>query len=82
MDMIDVQWDKWRWKDSLPELNIVNAQLGLNKVSPSGLSRIRSQSFAKYSTKSRGDNFAGCVLCDKLKKLRAACTRGSYAADL
>jgi hypothetical protein len=72
----------WWWKDSLPELNIVNAQLGLNKVSPSGLSRIRSQSFAKYSTKSRGDNFAGCVLCDKLKKLRAACTRGSYAADL
>jgi hypothetical protein len=42
----------WRWKDSLPELNIVNAQLGLNKVSPSGLSRIRSQSFAEYSTKS------------------------------
>jgi hypothetical protein len=30
----------WCWKDSLPELNIVNAQLGLNKVSASGLSRI------------------------------------------
>jgi hypothetical protein len=56
----------WRWKDSLPELNIVNAQLGLNKVSPSGLGRIRSQSFAEYSTKSRGDNFARCGQCDKL----------------
>jgi hypothetical protein len=22
----------WRWKDSLPEINIVNAQFGLNKV--------------------------------------------------
>jgi hypothetical protein len=61
MDMIDVQWDKWRWKDSLPELNIVNAQLGLNKVSPSGLSRIQSQSFAKYSTKSRGTTLLNVV---------------------
>jgi hypothetical protein len=33
----------WRSKDSLPELNIVNAQLGLNKVSASGLSRIRNK---------------------------------------
>jgi hypothetical protein len=48
----------WRWKDSLPELNIVNAQLGLNKVSASGLSRIQNESFAEYSPKSRGDNFA------------------------
>ena len=30
----------WHWKDSLLELNIVNAQLGLNKVSTSGLNRI------------------------------------------
>jgi hypothetical protein len=42
----------WRWKDSLLELNIVNAQLGLNKVSASGLSRIRNESFAEYSPKS------------------------------
>jgi hypothetical protein len=48
----------WHWKDSLPELNIVNAQLGLNKVSVSGLSRIRNESFAEYSPKSRGYNFA------------------------
>jgi hypothetical protein len=72
----------WRWKDSLPELNIVNAQLGLNKVSASGLSRIRNESFAEYSPKSRGNNFARCGQCDKLKKLQAACTRGSCVADL
>ena len=30
----------WYWKDFLPELNIVNAQLSLNKVLLSGLSRI------------------------------------------
>jgi hypothetical protein len=72
----------WRWKDSLPELNIVNAQLGLNKVSASGLSRIRNEPFVEYSPKSRGDNFARCGQCDKLKKLQAACTRGSGAAVL
>jgi hypothetical protein len=48
----------WQWKDSQPEVNIVNAQLGLNKVLPSGLSRIQNQSIPEYSTKSRGDNFA------------------------
>jgi hypothetical protein len=72
----------WHWKDSLPELNIVNAQLCLNKVSASGLSRIRNESFVKYSPKSRGDNFARCGQCDKLKKLWATCMRGSRAADL
>jgi hypothetical protein len=72
----------WRWKDSLPEINIVNAQFGLNKVSPSGLSRIHNESFPEYSPKSRGDNFARCAQSDKFKKLRAACTRGSRAADI
>jgi hypothetical protein len=72
----------WHWKDSLLELNIVNAQLGLNKVSASGLSRIRNESFVEYSPKNRGDNFARCGQCDKLKKLRAACTRGSRVAAL
>jgi hypothetical protein len=42
----------WSWKDSLSELNIVNAQLGLNKVLASGLSRIRNESFVEYSPKS------------------------------
>jgi hypothetical protein len=72
----------WRWKDSLLELNIVNAQLGLNKVSVSGRSRIWNESFAEYSPKSRGDNFARCGQSDKLKKLRAACMRGSRAVVL
>jgi hypothetical protein len=72
----------WCWKDSLPELNIVNAQLGLNKVSTSGLSRIRNKSFAESSPKSRGDIFARCGQCDKLKKLGAAYTRGSRSAVL
>jgi hypothetical protein len=60
----------------------VNVQLGLNKVSASGLSRIRNESFAEYSPKSLGDNFARCGQCNKLKKLRVACTRGSSAAVL
>jgi hypothetical protein len=71
----------WLWKDSLSEINIVNAQFGLNKVSPSGLSRIRNESFPEYSPKSRGDSFARCGQCDKFKKLRAACTRGSHVAE-
>jgi hypothetical protein len=57
-------------------------QFGLNKVSPSGLSRIRNKSFPKYSPKNRGDSFARCGQCNKFKKLRAACTRGSRAADI
>jgi hypothetical protein len=72
----------WRWKDLLPEINIVNAQFGLNKVSPSGLSRIRNESFPEYSPKSRGDSFARCGQCDKFRKLQAACTRGLRAADI
>jgi hypothetical protein len=72
----------WRWKDSLPDINIVNAQFGLNKVSPSGLSRIRNESFPEYSPKSRGDSFARSGQCDKFKKLQGACTRGLRAADL
>jgi hypothetical protein len=50
----------WLWKDLLPEINIVNGQLGFNKVSPSGLSRIRNESFAKNFSKSRGNSFAHC----------------------
>ena len=39
----------WPWKDFLSELNIVNAQLGLNKVLASRVSRIWNESFLKYS---------------------------------
>ena len=41
----------WHWKDLLLELNIVNAQLGLNKVLVNRLSRIRNESFMEYSPK-------------------------------
>ena len=47
----------WQWKDLLSEINIVNVQFGLNKVSLSGLSRIWNKSFREYSLKSRGDSF-------------------------
>ena len=70
----------WHWKDSLPKLNIVNAQLDLKKVLASGLSRIRNESFAEYSPKGRGDSFAQCRQCDRQKKLWAACTRRSRSA--
>ena len=50
----------WHWKASLPELNIINAQLGLKKVFASGLIRIWKESFAEYSPKSQGDSFAWC----------------------
>ena len=50
----------WQWKDSLLEINIINVQFGFSKVSPSGLSRIRNESFPKYSPKSRGDSFTCC----------------------
>jgi hypothetical protein len=41
----------WHSKDSLLELNIINVQLSLNIVSPTRLSRIRNESFSKYSIK-------------------------------
>ena len=72
----------WKWKDLLPELNDVNDTLGLRSVSATGLSRIRSKSFPEYNTKKRGDNFARCGQCDKLKKLRSACTQESCAEEL
>jgi hypothetical protein len=54
----------------------------MNKVSPSGLSRIRNESFPQYSPKSQDDSFAYCGQCDKFKKLWVACSRGSRVADL
>ena len=72
----------WRWKDSLLKINIVNVQFGLNKVSPSSLSRIRNKSFLECSPKSQGDSFALYGQRGKFKKLQAACTRGSRYADI
>ncbi|KAG0572237.1 hypothetical protein KC19_VG078600 [Ceratodon purpureus] len=72
----------WKWKDSLPQVNIVNGQLGLRKVSLSGISNIRRRSFPEFSVKRPGDNFARCGTCDKLKSLKLASTKGTRAADL
>ena len=48
----------FHWNSTLSEINSGNLQLGLKEVSVIGLSWIRRESFSKYSTKKRGDNFA------------------------
>ena len=68
--------------NTLSEINAANLQLGLKEVSRTNLSRIRRESFSEFSTKKRGDNFARCGVCDDLKQMRSACTRGSGAYDV
>ena len=72
----------FHWNSTLSEINAANLQLGLKEVSQTGLSRIRRESFSKFSTKKQGDNFAQCGDCDDLKRMRSACTRGSGAYDV
>ncbi len=72
----------WRWNETLPEINQVNAQFNLPNVSASGLCKIRHDSFPEYNAKAPGDNFSRCGQCDKLKQLKAACSRGSRAQEL
>ena len=48
----------FHWNSTLSEINNGNFQLGLKEVSATGLSWICRESFSKYSTKIRGDNFA------------------------
>ena len=72
----------FHWNSTLLEINDANLQLGLKEVSRTGLSWIRRESFSKFSTKKRGDNFARCGDCDDLKRMRSACTRGSGAYDV
>ena len=48
----------FKWKERLPHMNVVNTSMGLQKVSQSGLSLIRKNSFPEYSSKKPGDNFA------------------------
>ena len=55
------------WNSTLSEFNAANLQLGLKEVSQTGLSRIHKESFSKFSTKKRGDNFVQCGDCDDLK---------------
>ncbi len=72
----------WKWKDSIPELNEVNASFGLKEVSPSNLSKIRKRNFEEYDAKKPGDNFARCASCDRYHSLRKAATPNSQAAIL
>ena len=48
----------FKWKEMLPQMNVVNTSMGLQKVSQSGLSLIWKNSFPEYSSKKLGDNFA------------------------
>ena len=72
----------FRWKDSLPKINIVNSSFQLQHISTSGLSNIRRASFPEYAPKARGDSFAQCGQCDRLKQLRSACTLRSRAQEV
>jgi hypothetical protein len=72
----------FRWRDKLPEINIVNSSFQLQHISASGLSRIRRVSFPEYAPKARGDNFARCGVCDRVKQLRSACTPRSRAQEV
>ena len=72
----------FQWNCTLSEINAANLQLRLKEVSWMALSRIRRESFSKFSTKKQGDNFARCGDCDDLKRMRSACTRGSGAYDV
>ena len=72
----------FRWIETLPLINEVNARFDLPNVSSSGLSRIRSESFPEFAPKARGDSFSRCGTCDRIKQLRSACTSGSRASLL
>ena len=72
----------FRWKDSLLEINIMNSSFHLKNISTTRLSNIRRASFPEYAPKARGDSFARCGQCDRLKQLRSACTPGSRAQEV
>ena len=71
-----------KWKDILLDVNAVGEKVGLHPISLSKLSAIKKSNFSEYITKRRGDKFARCSNCEKLKRLRDAHTMGteSYAA--
>ena len=72
----------FHWNSILSKINDGNLQLGLKEVFATKLSRIWRESFSKYSTKKRGDNFVRCGNCDDLKRIRSAYTRGSGVYDM
>jgi hypothetical protein len=71
-----------KWKDILLDVNAVGEKVGLQPISLSNLSAIKKAKFSEYITKRRGDKFARCSNCEKLKRLRDAHTMGteSYVA--
>ena len=71
-----------KWKDILLDVNAVGEKAGLQPISLSKLSAIKKANFSEYITKRRGDKFARCSNCEKLKRLRDAHTMGteSYIA--
>ena len=58
----------FQWKDTIPELNAVNAAFGLKEVSPSNLSKIRTFTFSEFDAKKPGDNFARCATKSKKRQ--------------
>ena len=72
----------FRWRDALLEINTVNTSFQLQHISTSGLSNIRRASFPEYAPKARGDSFARCGQCDRLKQFRSACTPCSQAQEV
>ena len=70
----------WKWKDSMPELNIVNSAFGLKDVSISHLSKIMKMNFPEYDAKKLGDNFARCSTYDRLHSLSRITIAGSERA--
>src|SRR5450631_355085 len=71
-----------KWKDILLDVNAVGEKVGLEPISLSKLNAIKKANFSEYITKRRGDKFARCSNCKKLKRLRDAHTMGteSFAA--
>jgi len=66
-----------KWKDILLDVNAVGEKVGLKPISLSKLSAIKKAKFSEYITKRRGDKFARCSTCEKLKWLRDAHTMGT-----
>lgn len=72
----------FQWKDTISEINTMNATFGLKEVSTSNLSKIRKVNFLEYDVKRPGDNFARCSTCDRFHSLRRGAVVGSQQALL
>jgi hypothetical protein len=72
----------WKWKESIPELDIVNSAFGLKDVLSSNLSKIQKLNCPKYDAKKPKDNFVRHSTCNRLHSLWRAAIFGSQAAML